>query len=158
MFDSVYLELSKPLRNYLYYKCGNNAEAEDLLQDAFLKLWTNCKKVEFPKAKNFLYTVATNMFLNNVRKGKTVLKFQQKAIFETEARSPEEIYREKEFKEILEQTISELPDVQREVFLMNRLDGLKYAEIAERLNISIKTVEKRMSNALKVLRKLHKKI
>ena len=59
---------------------------------------------------------------------------------------------ESEFKLRLEQAISELPETQREVFLMNRIDKLTYAEIAERLGVSVKAIEKRMGKALKHMR------
>ena len=66
--------------------------------------------------------------------------------------NPEYLLREKEFDERLKQVISELPEGQREVFLLNRINGKKYAEIAALLNISVKAVEKRMSGALQKLR------
>jgi RNA polymerase sigma factor (sigma-70 family) len=69
--------------------------------------------------------------------------------------SPEDELREKEFQEQLETAIAGLPDGAREVFLLNRMDGLKYREIAVLLNISQKAVEKRMHRALVELRELH---
>ena len=65
---------------------------------------------------------------------------------------------EQEFKNQLEKAIEALPENQREVFLMNRIDKMKYREIAEALGISQKAVEKRMHKALLELRKLTKKI
>ena len=66
--------------------------------------------------------------------------------------SPEFILLEKEFMEKLETTIANLPDKQREVFLLNRIEKKKYKEIAEMLNISTKAVEKRMHQALVIMR------
>lgn len=66
--------------------------------------------------------------------------------------TPEFRMQEIEFKVRLEQAISELPETQREVFLMNRIDKLTYAEIAERLGVSVKAIEKRMGKALKHMR------
>ena len=66
--------------------------------------------------------------------------------------SPEYILEEEEFKKKLQNTISLLSDAQREVFLLNRIEGKKYREIAELLDVSQKAVEKRMSGALKILR------
>jgi len=65
---------------------------------------------------------------------------------------------EKEFMDKLQQTLAELPEGQREVFLLNRIDKKTYTQIAEMLDISVKAVEKRMHNALKHLRKLVKNI
>ena len=66
--------------------------------------------------------------------------------------SPEFVLEEKEFKTKLQNAIADLTDGQREVFLLNRIDGMKYREIAEMLDISVKAVEKRMSGALKILK------
>jgi RNA polymerase sigma-70 factor (ECF subfamily) len=56
----------KNLRNYLYYKFGNEEQANDVTQEAFIKLWENCKNVPFEKAKSFLYIVANNASLNYI--------------------------------------------------------------------------------------------
>ena len=66
--------------------------------------------------------------------------------------SPEYILEEEEFKKKLQNAISLLTESQREVFLLNRIEGKKYREIADMLDISQKAVEKRMSGALKILR------
>ena len=66
--------------------------------------------------------------------------------------NPEHMYREEEFKERLEEAISDLPEKQRVVFLLSRIDKMKNREIAEELDISIKTVEKHLSNSLKQLK------
>ena len=73
--------------------------------------------------------------------------------------SPKYALEEKEFKKQLEDTIGAMPEKQREVFLMNRIDELTYKEIADRLELSVKAVEKRMHGALGYLReKVHRKI
>jgi len=140
------------LRNYLYYKFGNLESAEDIVQESFIKLWQKCADVVLEKAKSFLYTVATNMFLNEKSHDKVVLKFQQIPQNDTNIESPEFLMLEKEYMVKLQKTLAQLPDGQREVFLLNRIDKKTYAEIAELLNISVKAVEKRMHNALKQLR------
>ena len=98
------------------------------------------------------------MFLNEIKHQKVVQNYQKHNGNDSTNESPEFIMLEKEFMEKLESTIDNLPEKQREVFLMNRIEGLKYREIAERLKISQKAVEKRMSQALLHLRKIHRKI
>lgn len=158
MFNKVFDTNSEPLRNYLYYQCGDLQQAEDLVQNAFIKLWNNCKKVLYEKARAFLYTVAKNEFYNQVAHKKVVLEYtkkpQRKADFET----PEYKIEENEFMEKLQTAINTLPDGQREVFLLNRIDKKTYREIAEMLNISQKAVEKRMHKALVKMRKVVKNI
>jgi len=152
VYESLYNKHAKDLRNYLYYKFGNLESAEDIVQESFIKLWQKCADVVLEKAKSFLYTVATNMFLNEKSHDKVVLKFQQIPQNDTNIESPEFLMLEKEYMVKLQKTLSQLPDGQREVFLLNRIDKKTYAEIAELLNISVKAVEKRMHNALKQLR------
>lgn len=160
IFDKLFLELAPQLRNFMYYRTGNTATADDLVQEAFLRMWNNCAKVLPEKAKSYVFTVASNLFLKQKEKEKVVAKFEfyKRASQTTTARTPEEILEEQEFKEQLEAAIAQLPAGAREVFLLNRIEGLKYREIAEMLNISQKAVEKRMHRALLDLRKLHKSI
>ncbi len=158
IFQSIFVSQAEGLRNFLYYKTGNLQQAEDLMQDAFAKLWENCAKVSFDKAKSFLFTVANNKFLNQVQHQKVVLKFEQRGHSQQTNQNPQYLLEEEEFRQQLMKAISELPEAQREVFLMNRIDKKTYREIAEILEISIKTVEKRMHNALKTLRKISKKV
>jgi len=158
IYKSIFYTHSEHIRNFLYYKSGNLALAEDLVQDAFGKLWENCAKVEFPKAKSYLFTIANNLFLNHVNHQKVVLKFEQIGHSDTDRQSPHYLMEEAEFKQRLESAIAALPEDQRTVFLMNRIDKKKYREIAEELGLSVKAVEKRMHKALAVLRKIHKKV
>ena len=139
-FESVFNHHAKTLRNFIYFKCGNSDQADDLVQDAFVKLWNNCAKVPFEKAKSYLYTIANNAFLNEVAHEKVKLKYRQHSSAAVNNENPDFVLREKEFK-------------QREVFLLNRIEKKKYKEIAEMLDISVKAVEKRMHGALVSLRK-----
>ncbi len=157
-FDQVFLQHGERLRNFCYYKCGDLNAAEDLMQEAFLRLWNNCAKVPVNKAKSFLFKVAQNLFLKQVEHQKVVLKFQRRQRQRVEQESPEYLQEEQEFLARLEQAISNLSEKQRVVFLMHRMDGKSYKEIAELLEISVKAVEKRMHNALLQLRQLSPKI
>jgi RNA polymerase sigma-70 factor (ECF subfamily) len=105
-----------------------------------------------------LFTVANNLFLNQAKHQKVVLKFEQRGHTQRTDEDPAFLLEEQEFKTRLEKAINDLPEGQREVFLMNRLDKMKYREIAEALNISVKAVEKRMHKALLALRKISKKV
>jgi len=157
-FKSVFMKHAEGLRNFMYYKTGNLAQAEDLVQDAFGKLWENCAKVSFEKAKSFLFTVANNLFLNQVEHQKVVLKFKNQPTKTQSDITPAFLMEEKEFRQRLEQAIANLPEKQRIVFLMNRMDKKTYRVIAEELEISVKAVEKRMHKALAELRKISKKV
>ncbi|TWO34005.1 RNA polymerase sigma-70 factor [Seonamhaeicola sediminis] len=149
---------SKTLYNYIYYKCGDEQQAEDIVQDAFVKLWNNCSKVLFEKAKSFLYTVARNIFLNEVAHKKIVLEHQNTQTDKVSNETPQFILEEQEFMQKLKKAIANLPEKQREVFLLSRIDKKKYSEIAEITGVSVKAVEKRMSLALVTLRNQFGKI
>lgn len=154
IYESFYRKHAKALRNYLYYKFGDENQAEDSTQEAFIKLWQNCNQVPLEKAKSFLYTVANNLTLNQIAHKKVVLEFEKKNNHSsTTNESPEYILEEAEFKKKLLTAIENLNETQRTAFLMHRIDGKKYHEIAEELNISVKAVEKRIHLALMELRK-----
>ena len=148
LFDQYYI----PIKNFLYYKCGDIDLSEDLTQDIFMKVWDKRDEVQSDTVKSYLYTIANNMLLNRIRHGKVVMNFIEKHKIQQEEQSPQYKLEEKEFKQELETVIADMPEKQREVFLMNRIDELTYKEIAERLELSVKAVEKRMHGALGYLR------
>jgi RNA polymerase sigma factor (sigma-70 family) len=150
-FKELFDSLSKPLRNFLYYKCMDLDRAEDLMQEALVRLWENCAKVEFGKAKSFLYTVGQRLLIDQVRRQKVEWAFIGQQSTHTDQDPSFELLHD-EFGQRLQQAITDLPDTQREAFLMNRIDQFSYAEIAERLGISVKAVEKRMHLALLTLK------
>ncbi|MBC3757630.1 RNA polymerase sigma-70 factor [Hyunsoonleella sp. SJ7] len=153
-FNTFYLEHAQAINNFAFYKCGDSAVSLDLVQDAFSKIWENCAKINFEKAKTYLFTTVNNLFLNTVRHQKVVLNYAKASPYmDRTDMSPEYLLEEEEFKQKLQAVIADLSEEQREVFLLNRIEDKKYREIAELLNISQKTVEKRMSGALKILRK-----
>lgn len=143
------------VRNYLYYKSGSIQLAEDWLQEAFLKLWQECDKVPPEKARSFLFTVANNLFLDHIRHEKVVWNFAQQSQSEIQnTDNPEVLLEANDLQTKLLSAIAALPEHQRVVFSMNRFDGITYAEIAEILDISVKTVEKRMHKVLIALRQI----
>lgn len=151
-YAAVYLEQAKAVRGFIYFKCGQMDLAEDLVQDAFIKLWDNCKKVDISNVKNYLFTIANNLFLNKIKHQSVIYKHQNSHKVLNYAETPEFLLIEKEFQKKLDQAINSLTEKQREVFLLSRIEKKKYKEIAITLGISIKTVEKHMHNALLALR------
>ncbi|WP_100803253.1 RNA polymerase sigma factor [Ulvibacter sp. MAR_2010_11] len=152
IFNKVYTDFGKPVWRFIYFKCGDKDQADDLVQEAFIKLWQNCAKVPLEKAKSFLYTVANNTFLNEVAHKKVVLKHARLQPHKVNDQSPEFLLEEKQYLKKLENALANLGEAQRTAFLLNRIEGKKYREIAEILGISVKAVEKRMSQALASLR------
>ena len=153
IFEDFYNMYAKDIRRFLFFKTQDLDKAEDILQEVFIKLWENCSKVDYDKVKSYIYSIANNMFLNEVKHQKVVQNYNKHNKNESTNESPEFIMLEKEFLEKLESTIATLPEKQREVFLMNRIEKKKYKDIALHLDISVKAVEKRMHQALVVMRK-----
>tara|TARA_R110002012_G_scaffold263456_2_gene446587 strand:+ start:271568 stop:271975 length:408 start_codon:yes stop_codon:yes gene_type:complete len=133
-------------------------QAEDLTQDAFIKLWKNCKKVLYEKAKGFLFAVAKNKFYNQTAHKKVVLEYAKLPHNKSDIETPHYKLEENEFMDKLQHAIQQLPDGQREAFLLNRVDKKTYAEISIMLDISQTAVEKRMQKALIKMRKIIKNI
>jgi len=152
LFSSIFRKYSKDLHDFLYYKFGNQLNPQDKMQEAFVKLWENCSKIPQHKAKSFLFTTANNLMLNEFAHRKVVLRHQQTKPKHSTNINPEFLLQEKEYKAKLELAISKLTEAQRVAFLMNRVEGKRFKEIAELLDISTKAVEKRIYGALKKLR------
>ncbi len=159
IFRKVYEEQADATRRFLYYKFGAVDQADDLVQDAFIKLWENCGKVPLAKAQSFLFTVINNLRLNVAKHQQVVLNFRQRvSVNKIEREDPQFQLEQQEFQARLQRAINQLPERERIVFLMNRIDKMTYKEIAASLDISPKTVEKRMQKALLAMHRLSKKI
>ena len=143
-----------PIRNYLYYRSGDSELATDIAQEVFLKVWEKQFDFEENKTKGLLYKIAGDMFISQIRKNKVSDNYKQTIEFNHIEDNPEEILQYKELKNTYEKALASLPEKQRIVFLMSRMEELTYKEIAERLDLSVKAVEKRMSIALGELRKI----
>lgn len=152
LFERLYKKHAKNLHDFLYYKFGEHLNPQDKVQEAFIKLWQNCHKVTPDKAKSFLFTSANNLMLNAVAHQKVVLKYSKRPQKHATNETPEFVLQEKEYHQKLQKAISNLTEAQRVAFLMNRVEGKRFKEIAELLGISVKGVEKRIYGALKKLR------
>ena len=157
-FKSIYDEWAQALFRFIYFKSKDKALAQDIVQDTFVKYWDKMESINPEKAKSYLFTTSKNLLLNHFEHQKVVTRHQEKSVPQDASSSPHFDLEVSEFHRRLEQAINDLPDKQREVFLLHRIDGYKYKEISEMLEVSQKAIEKRMSQALKELRKLCNKI
>ena len=153
LFAELFKKHAQELHNFIYYKYGEHISPRDKVQEAFIKLWDNCKKVPLQKAKSFLFTIANNLSLNQLKHDRVKLKFQQEDHKNYTNQSPEFILEEKEYLQKYQKALANLTEPQRVAFLLNRVEGKKHKEIAELLGISRKAVEKRIYGALEKLRK-----
>ncbi len=159
VFERIYNKYAQDLTNFLYYKFGAQLNPNDVTQESFIKLWNNCKTVSLNKAKSFLFTVANNIMLNEVKHAKVVLKYSKEKQKDYTNESPEFILEKDEFfqryQNVLENTLTE---EQRVAFLLNKVDGKRHSEIAELLGVTQKVVEYRIYSAFKVLKKRIRRI
>jgi len=139
-----------PLYRFLWRKTRDEETAKDLVQELFLNVWKNRANLdEAQSSKAYLYRAANNIAINHLKKKAVRQAYTLDSPAAERMAGTDE---KQDFQEYAEEVLHDLPEEQRLVFTMNKFEGLKYHEIAEMLNVSVKTVENRMSKALKALR------
>lgn len=145
----------RELCNYMTAISGNQKAAEDIAQQTFIKIWDNRRKLSVSenKLKRYLFKIAYNLFIDSQRKKKKEFQLLEKLKDEAylEMAETDSSLFEERLKKV-EQEIDNLPEQCKKVFIMSKREGLKYREISEQLQISIKTVEVHMAKAMKRLR------
>jgi RNA polymerase sigma-70 factor (family 1) len=151
-FDKIFMDWYCPVRNFIYYKTGDIQVAEDIVQDTFLKVWERRETIKVETVKSLLYKIAGNLFLNTIERDKVSFRFLAACDKDALFNAPDFELEMKEFENRLQDSLSELDDKNRTVFLMNRIDELTYNQIAENLGLSVKAVEKRIGKAIAFLK------
>ncbi|MBT8283648.1 MAG: RNA polymerase sigma factor [Muriicola sp.] len=151
-FKKLYETYASELHNYLYYKYGESCNPNDKTQDAYIKLWENCKKVVYSKARAFLYKVANNNVLNDIKHHKVVLRYRLDKPSDITREDPEFLMQQEQYFKKYQQALAKLTEEQRVAFLLNKVEGKKHKEIAELLGVTRKVVEYRIYSAFNVLK------
>lgn len=138
----------------------NSSDAEEIVSDVFLKLWSIREKIEITSSiKGYLIKAVQNTSLNYIERDRFInnnserLSGTDNKLLAWDSDYPLGQLYEKEVIEVLENAISSLPEACRNVFLLSRKDNLKYSDIACKLEISVNTVKTQMKIALAHLRK-----
>lgn len=152
-FKTLYDNYFDPVRRYIYYRCSDAELASDVTQEAFVKVWEKDFDFDLKANKSLIYKIAIDNLMSHFRKQKVAGTYSTDFQLQFKEGHEDTSLEFKELKLHYENALQALPEKQRDVFLMNRLDALSYADIAERLEISVKAVEKRISGALAKLRK-----
>jgi len=153
-FESVYKHFLRPLHVYAIAIMKDEDRAEGMVQNVFLKLWDKKERLSFSGSlQAYLYGAVYHECLNYLRHEKVKIKHQQHVVY-TRGNNGEENGNMElmDLREKLAVALNELPEKCRTIFQLSRFEELKYQEIADRLQISIKTVEAQMGKALKILR------
>lgn len=150
LFNLHFASLCRFAAGYL----SDYTTSEEIVQDVFISLWEKRAEMDPDKPiKTYLFTSVRNRCLNYIRDNK---KFRSQYLdieLELEIPVPEkDLLSEKQVEQRIQQALDKLPEKCREVFELSRFEGLKYQQVADRLDISVKTVEAQMSKALKILR------
>ena len=153
VFERVYHTWCEQLQRFLISRGVKTDDSIDLVQESFIRLWENCKSIKIEKAGPFLFTTSSRLIIDQYRKRKSNEKYTLTLRAKVDIKDGQYIAEEKEFKKRLEDAIGSMSEANREVFMLHRFNNMKYREIAEQLDISVKAVEKRMHNALVHLRK-----
>lgn len=156
VFDFVFTFYYSGLCAFANRYVDNHEVAEDLVQDVFVRLWLSDGFLQVNTSlKSFLFTCTKNRALDYIKhesiKGKYAKRFKKG----TEVILPDEMWEfaESELREIIHTALQQLPPRTHEIFELSRFKGISNDEIAEQLQISKRTVEVQISNALKILRK-----
>lgn len=155
-FEALFQVNYQPLCVTAYRIVQDKDVAEDIVQDIFEKLWEKRESLTINSSlKAYLIQSAINQSLNYLKKNKNALSresFYSSAADEN-ANTTEQAIALKEVSRRADQAIRALPDACRTVFILSRYEQMSYKQIAEKLNISVKTVENQMTKALKHLRR-----
>ncbi|MEZ4937152.1 MAG: RNA polymerase sigma factor [Crocinitomicaceae bacterium] len=148
-YNSAVQEHSGRLFGYCLKFLQNREDADDIVQDAYKKLWENRKAVDFNKSKSWLFTTAHNAMINFKVKKSRMVSME----ILPERSSMAYFSKRLETKEIIEKALKNLPPLQKSIVLMRDLEGYNYQEIGAVLNLSESQVKVYLFRARKKLKK-----
>lgn len=149
-FEKLFERHHKKLYAYLMRLFDSKEDAEEIVQESFIKIWE--KREEFIEGYSFdafLFKIAKNTFLNFVREkvNRKVFEDHFQLIHELETESADDYVIFNETREIIQLIIGEMPPKRREIFILRKIEGLSRKEIAEKLGISVVTVDSQLLKA-----------
>lgn len=155
-FDELYRKYFDRIYRFAISLVKLPEEAENIVQDAFLKLWVNRDRVDKGSSvRYYVFTITYHAAISVIRKKLKESDYISELIRQPDT-NPDDASVELEYNELelkLNTAIDKLPARQKEVYLLHRTEGLKYSEIADRLNLSVNTVENHMARAIRTIRK-----
>ncbi len=159
-FEELVERYQVRLLNFVYRTIGDREKAEDLVQEVFIRVYRHLHR--FDRAKKFstwVYTIASNLAKNELRNRsrnplvlfQTIKKNwdddERPLQFEDNASRPDDLYRKRHLRELVEASVARLPEHHRQVFVLRELEGKSYEEIAEITACNLGTVKSRLNRA-----------
>jgi len=154
-FEQMFKTHFKRLHAYAFTILRDEIQAEEMVQQVFFKLWERNENLSLTgSVSSYLYRAVHNESLNYIKHQKVRSNHQLNVAYsmKNEVEHPAKKIMASELEKKIHSALNELPEQCRTIFQMSRFDELKYREIADKLGISIKTVESQMSKALRLLR------
>ncbi|WP_317194681.1 RNA polymerase sigma-70 factor [Algoriphagus lutimaris] len=153
--EMLFKEYYQPLCRYANSYLEDPADAEEVVQSCFIKLWEKRENISIQSSvKSYLYQIIRNACLNEIKHQKVKKNYGDMITQQGEQHSEasDQSTLKGELEEKIALALQSLPQQCRLIFTMSRFEELKYQEIADQLNLSIKTVENQMGKALKLMR------
>jgi RNA polymerase sigma factor (sigma-70 family) len=145
-YNKVVKKISHRLFGYVFKLTKDEEDANDLVQDAFMKLWINREKVEFKKAKSWLFTTAHNAFINFIKKSNRQERIGEGVDIPVESKNRFEL------QEIIDLAMKSLPELQKSIILLRDLEGYNYKEIGDMLKLNESQVKVYLFRARKKIK------
>ncbi len=155
-FEEVFRRYYSPLCWYAAGITGDTESAEEIVEELFYTLWKNREQLQvLQSVKSYLYRAVRNEAIQYCEHQEVKERYQTSVQTDKESEASIDPHWQMEYKELqtlVQQALNKLPDRRRRIFIMHRMQGMKYAEIALALSLSVKTVEAEMTKVLRTLR------
>jgi RNA polymerase sigma-70 factor, ECF subfamily len=159
-FDALVDRYQNRLLNFIYRTVGDRERSEDLVQEAFIRVHRHIARFDHSKKfSTWIYTIASNLAKNELRNRsrnplvlfQTITKDwedeERPLEFEDSSMRPDDLYRKRHIRSLVEQTVAQLPEHHRQVFVLRELEGRSYEEIADITHCNLGTVKSRLNRA-----------
>lgn len=156
-FEKLFRKYYSGLQRFLWGYVKNQQVAEDLVQEVFVRVWENRHSLNpDKKIKTYLYKIGRNLAIDHTRHRKIIREWEEEkkalhSFLPGDKTIDDKLHKKFILKEV-KKAIEELPERRRLVFILSRYDGMSYKEIAEKLDISVNTVDTQICRALQALR------
>ncbi|WP_442589282.1 RNA polymerase sigma-70 factor [Pedobacter sp. AW31-3R] len=158
-FDQIYHSYANPLYQSAFKLLQDKEAAEDVVQEVLFELWTKRATLNIINLKAYLHQSTRFQAFKIIRHNKVIAKNLEKDfVFAFCANDGDHLLAQQDIRTLLKNTLDQLPKKCAEIFYLSRNEQLSHKEIAERLNISPKTVENQLNTALKKIKKAFSKL